>query len=481
MPPKNQPPQNSPQQNPQRNPLQQNPPSNSRNPSSPTDLTVKARADTVPAGFPATELVERCLKLIATTTSPIPRDVFTLGQLFTRASSVYEGILALIKHIDNSAVADLDKDWEPFDAYTNAIPPLERFLFDFYQGYAEEKFRSTLPPSDSTFNGVLYVKTWKVDREFISKSFKALHHDDLNLKGLSPQLAKSLIASYTTERQTDDKTLLGALLRFIQDNKLGDEYLEKGAKVPLSIKAMKAELVEIAKKLIASPYDEVASSVIIRTFMYFAIPCTLILSADVEGQWKIYLRKIIIWEAFNSLIVKVKAYVNAPKNADEIEELFSEIEKLLLQLGDTDIATAAEILSLFKLAPVIYRMYHGRSVALIKTLYYLDRHSRKPENKAVATYRYDLKQVMTECVDNLTALSKIKLDIASFSTDSAEYKAKSKEIEGLFDKSKPLFESLRADSLSQYVEAYSTAVSIDESHVKEAKEKLFPSTIKSGG
>lgn len=52
-------------------------------------------------------------------------------------------------------------------------------------------------------------------------------------------------------------------------------------------------------------------------------------------------------------------------------------------------------------------------------------------------------RVMTECVDNLTALSKIKLDIASFSTDSAEYKAKSKEIEGLFDKSKPLFESLR--------------------------------------
>lgn len=83
---------------------------------------------------------------------------------------------------------------------------------------------------------------------------------------------------------------------------------------------MKAELVEIAKKLIASPYDEVsntlypfrtfyihspfkvASSVIIRTFMYFAIPCTLILSADVEGQWKIYLRKIIIWEAFNSYV-----------------------------------------------------------------------------------------------------------------------------------------------------------------------------------
>lgn len=97
------------------------------NPSAATDLTAKSRVDGVPAGFPATELIERCLKLIAATVSPIPRDVHTIGQVFSRASSVYEGVLALIRQIESTAVADLDIDWAPFDAYTIAIPQLERW------------------------------------------------------------------------------------------------------------------------------------------------------------------------------------------------------------------------------------------------------------------------------------------------------------------------------------------------------------------
>lgn len=48
---------------------------------------------------------------------------------------------------------------------------------------------------------------------------------------------------------------------------------------------------------------------------------------------------------------------------------------------------------------------------------------------------------MTDCIEKLTALAKVPLDIATFSVDATEYKTNAKEIEGMFDKAKPLFTS----------------------------------------
>lgn len=161
----------------------------------------------------------------------------------------------------------------------------------------------------------------------------------------------------------------------------------------------------------------------------------------------------------------VDAYLNAPGSTDEFERLFDDIEELLLNFGDTGIATAAGIHSLFRLAPIMPGQYHGRSVALVKTLYYLHEHTQRIEKRVLASYQYDLMQyvmfsyipltvnlnptfhecrrVMTECIISLTALSNIKPDIATFRTDYVEYKSKSREIRGLFDKTKNLFESFQ--------------------------------------
>lgn len=86
-------------------------------------------SDDIPAGLPATEIIERCLKYsLNNIASSVLRDNATLDHVIGKATGVYIGVLDLIQQIDEAPVTDPDISWAPFDAYTIAIPELERWV-----------------------------------------------------------------------------------------------------------------------------------------------------------------------------------------------------------------------------------------------------------------------------------------------------------------------------------------------------------------
>jgi hypothetical protein len=90
------------------------------------DITIASEAAraTLDSNYPATDLIAVLLQHIGTTANAFGRDVQTAGQVFHRALSVYNGIRALMAQVDQSS--DTAPDWTSFDAYTSAIPKLEK-------------------------------------------------------------------------------------------------------------------------------------------------------------------------------------------------------------------------------------------------------------------------------------------------------------------------------------------------------------------
>lgn len=90
------------------------------------DITIASETSRVAfdSNYPATDLIAVLLQYIGTTTNGFSRDVQTAGQVFHRALTVYSGIRALMAQVDQSTEAA--PDWTSFDAYTSAIPKLEK-------------------------------------------------------------------------------------------------------------------------------------------------------------------------------------------------------------------------------------------------------------------------------------------------------------------------------------------------------------------
>ena len=90
------------------------------------DISIASEASkaTLDSNYPATDLIAVLLQYIGTTTNAFGRDVQTAGQVFHRALTVYNGIRALMTQVDQSSEAA--PDWASFDAYTSAIPKLEK-------------------------------------------------------------------------------------------------------------------------------------------------------------------------------------------------------------------------------------------------------------------------------------------------------------------------------------------------------------------
>lgn len=92
-------------------------------------VTVQAQADNIPVGFPVTQLIETFLNVVAANVSLIPRDVYTLGQVFSGANLLYKGVLGLIGQVESTPVRVTDLEpgsVSKFEAYTTAVPELER-------------------------------------------------------------------------------------------------------------------------------------------------------------------------------------------------------------------------------------------------------------------------------------------------------------------------------------------------------------------
>jgi len=85
------------------------------------DITIANLIEKIPTGFPATELVRELLKSLRVYGSH-GRDIQLLGQVFHRSLVVYNAIQDCMNALQTGA----GLDWDNFDRYTEAIPPLEK-------------------------------------------------------------------------------------------------------------------------------------------------------------------------------------------------------------------------------------------------------------------------------------------------------------------------------------------------------------------
>ena len=154
------------------------------------------------SNYPATVLIAVLLQYIGATTSAFGRDVQTAGQVFHRALTVYNGIRALMAKVDQSSEAA--PDWASFDAYTSAIPKLEKrvlssvfrcihliyiFPLDFFSNFTQRtlttkpeasfhrrmtsRMRSALS-SDGNMTALCSTNRWKTWRMVPSRSVSRL-------------------------------------------------------------------------------------------------------------------------------------------------------------------------------------------------------------------------------------------------------------------------------------------------------------------
>ncbi|KAF8202491.1 hypothetical protein BJ912DRAFT_443839 [Pholiota molesta] len=445
--------------------------SSSQSPAPEFDLTIKGELDKIKGykeKFPAANLLYAILRYLSVNVNSAERNIHTSAQVLIRANKLYEAIIQSMDTLDKSSLDDLEKNWALFDNYTTVIPLLERILLNVASN--TEK-RSHTPPATTTQEAVQHIATWLADRNALKEALESLKANALH-QNVPDESVKLIAADHIVHRKKDDDSTLRVLHAFIAKSKLLDTHIiQRRGPWVTEVKALVKELIE---KLAQKPGSEDVSGVVVRTVMTAYIPFSVLASSTTTAPWQAYLRTNEIWVTLKDLLTKVKGFTEKPAAVATLDADFDKMEKLLLKLTDTVVETADEMLQLIKLAARIHRPYSGRTAALVKTVYSVDQASRK--NTALTVPRHNLKLYMQTALDYLTTIKTSAYDFSTFSLDSPEYKDRKGEHEKLFKETSPLYTSCNvptADWNNQNV-AYTAAVSVDETNVKDAQGKLFP-------
>lgn len=441
------------------------------------DLTIASEANKakLDSNYPATDLIAVLLQYIGTTADAFGRDVQTAGQVFHRALAVYEGIRALMAQVDQSTEAA--PDWRSFDAYTTAIPQLEKLLLEFYAAHSDDKTRGLLPPADDVQSAISFIARWKHDRAMLNKALEDLAHD--TFQNLTNEVKAKVLESRQESRAKDDQTTLQALGAFFRSNRLGDRnILQAAGQTPVSdVKNLISALAEAVLRLPSNAAAEEAKGLSIRVILLVYIPFAMTTVSAVPRKIRDHLKGGEIWKAMKTLLEEVTVYLQRGQSAKtiaELETLISQLEILLLGLTDVIIPLAEEILQLIKLAALIRRPFHGRSAALISVLRYLDDYSKVDEHKNVSTFRTELKEVMHESIAALQAAKLAVTDVKSFTLDSQAYSVEKTKLDDLYStKVKKCFADFEiTDQLSVWDQKFATGVSVDEEHLNGMRARL---------
>ncbi|KIM44946.1 hypothetical protein M413DRAFT_442921 [Hebeloma cylindrosporum] len=449
------------------------------------DLTIASEANKakLDSNYPATDLIAVLLQYIGTTADAFGRDVQTAGQVFHRALAVYEGIRALMAQVDQSTEAA--PDWRSFDAYTTAIPQLEKLLLEFYAAHSDDKTRGLLPPADDVQSAISFIARWKHDRAMLNKALfgrpgaRYLPGSFLDFCNLTNEVKAKVLESRQESRAKDDQTTLQALGAFFRSNRLGDRnILQAAGQTPVSdVKNLISVLAEAVLRLPSNAAAEEAKGLSIRVILLVYIPFAMTTVSAVPRKIRDHLKGGEIWKAMKTLLEEVTVYLQRGQSAKtiaELETLISQLEILLLGLTDVIIPLAEEILQLIKLAALIRRPFHGRSAALISVLRYLDDYSKVDEHKNVSTFRTELKEVMHESIAALQAAKLAVTDVKSFTLDSQAYSVEKTKLDDLYStKVKKCFADFEiTDQLSVWDQKFATGVSVDEEHLNGMRARL---------
>ncbi|PPQ88705.1 hypothetical protein CVT25_009469 [Psilocybe cyanescens] len=431
----------------------------------PVDLSISAQVEKIGEGAPATDLIKVLLQRIAIDVGQFVRDVHSSSQVYLRARVVYDCIQDLIRKVDSSA----ELEWDAFDIYTGTIPILERILLDFYASHRKES-RDHLPPATGVDTAFIFITAWDYDRKMLEKAFTDLATERF-LK-MSPEVKTQLEASRHVPRSTDDINTLRALSIYFTANKLAERDIiqQRGGKLLSEVRRAIHGIIAKATKSPASTQE--TSRIVIMTLMLAYIPFALLTGDEVTQDWKDYLRSSLVWEALQRLLDNLTKHVSSQgPTVDDIEAEWEKVKDILLKLTATSIDTNAEILELLRLAARIRRPFHGRSVELIRMLYYLDGYSKRDQK--VTRHRKDLKLVLDDTITSLESTQKAVSDVKSITLNADEYKKQETELRDVLRKVEETFSTFGiANQWSDKESSYNVAAKIDESHLTAMRQRL---------
>ncbi|PPQ91783.1 hypothetical protein CVT25_000428 [Psilocybe cyanescens] len=430
----------------------------------PVDLSISAQVEKIREGAPATDLIKVLLQRIAIDVSQFVRDVHSSSQIYFRARVVYDCIQDIIRKVDSSA----ELEWDAFDIYTGTIPILERILLDFYASHRKES-RDHLPPATGVDIAFIFITAWDYDRKMLEKVFNDLATERF-LK-MSPEVKIHLEASRHVPRSTDDINTLRALSTFFLANKLAERDIiqQRGGKL---LSEVRRAIHGIIAKATKSPTSTETSRIVIMTLMLAYIPFALLSGDEVTPDWKDYLRSSLVWEALQRLVDNLTKHLSSQgPTVDDIETEWEKVKDILLKLTATSIDTNAEILELLKLAARIRRPFHGRSVELIRMLYFLDGYSKRDQK--ATRHRKDFKLVLDDTITSLESAQKAVSDVKSITLTADEYKKQETELRDVLRKVEETFSTFGiANQWSDKESSYNEAAKIDDSHLTAMRQRL---------
>ncbi|CAA7267414.1 unnamed protein product [Cyclocybe aegerita] len=434
------------------------------------DISVQAEVSKISEGIPATNLIKSLLKFIVIDAAAYQRDVMLAHQVFYRSRVAYEAIGTLANAVEQAAAPD----WESFEKYAGAIPPLERLLLQFYAKSAEDKSRNHLPPQPpSPLDAITFIARWKEDRKMLAEVLDGLANNDI--ANLSEDVRKGVSASRQDARTSDDKATISALYNYLRSNTLNDRSIVQPRNGRMIV-TIKDSIRQIQAKVLQAPPREETSAMVITSFMLIYIPFSLLLTPTTEKEWKEYLKGEEIWKAVLSLATKLLAHLNSTAQQAvvlaEVEQEWSKLEALLLKTSIHDIDTLAEMLELIRLAAKIRRPFHGRTVELIRMIHRLDTYSSNRANN-VGTHRKALKDLMQDSIEAIEKTSKEVADVQAITTTSPVYQTHASALQGILDGVKETFKAVKLDGeWDAKDKSYKAAVKVDEDHLNSMRKRL---------
>ncbi|PPQ63326.1 hypothetical protein CVT24_006771 [Panaeolus cyanescens] len=383
------------------------------------DLTILGELEKLSPQSGATDLISLLLKNYAIEMKESRRNLLASGQLLSRSKQAFHSIETLIDNVNKTALTDFSSAWTDFENYTEAIPILERILFDFHlkvptglNSYA----RTHLPPADVT-EGLIFITTWELDRKCIADTFNALS-DRLSLAQIRlPGIAANLKAEWTQERNSDDSAMLKALGERLQFLRPSDRWVTqtRGLRPVTDALSSFSKVYQVIMK--SPPQSDLWIVFTMKTLLLSLIPFE-ILGPSSTHKDKANFRSVEIFRKIEELLNDVASANRSADPTTELQEKWVSLKALLLSLGGS-ISLVQDLAALIQQAGRIRRPFQGRSVRLIQMVRVLEMHVAKyPNSHDQGLVQVLMKNLLTLLVD----AEKAVVDVKDYKIDSENYK-----------------------------------------------------------
>ncbi|KAG9095612.1 hypothetical protein FS749_010107 [Ceratobasidium sp. UAMH 11750] len=310
--------------------------------------------------FAATELVEHLIKLTGAEVCTFRKNTQASYRFVDTARSLCDRINGLITKVES------DGDWEAFEAYSEAIDPLEDALHAFA---AVEDLDEGSHLHDSTSVDACrgFITQWEKDRKHIREKLDHLRTQERLATLLKPTQEDD--KDVTDAYQHDDRTLLSDLTSAIK------KYLSQKEITATFSKKIQAMLHEVSKgvQLVEDLLNDVSSTQISDESTVLATKAIMTIYGFMElGQnpetpvvTRLYLRSEGAWLLAKQLLDGLTKHLKQEKKFEEVAPVFQDFFDQLSASKSTDAGLPSSYPGLVKLVGKIGRSYYAQSILLV--------------------------------------------------------------------------------------------------------------------